>query len=680
MTIRAGISRRFTVSVCAAFALLAAMVAPAAADNAIAIPIVDLGLTVELRPYASVPDGTRPWRPRARINQFATTGDRTFFLEDFDGLIYELVRDGKAGRSSLFFDVKAAIAASTDRELDLTNSFHGGLRGMAFHPDFATNGLLYTSFMETRPRNPGAFDYLGGDHPNPIAADGVVVEWTYDHAAGAVDPQSYRLLLRVAMPVYDHPIKQMAFNPYAVPGDSDYGLLYISHGDGSVQSATAGGGQVNDALGKILRVDPRASAGQPYRVPADNPFVGDPSMLDEVYALGFRNPHHLSFAEDDSGDVHLVAVDVGRDNVEEVNIIVAGGNYGWSEREGTFVHLPSGDLIDGIAPLPANEAENGFIYPAAQVGHIGPRGQGFSGQAIAGGFVVDNGSELSGQYFYSDFPKTGNVFHSSFDDMLNAVTELDPNDPSRDSPTDLTQARTGRASILFDHDSDPSTPSLERESLLDVFNDAALYDGSGRADVRFGQGPDGEMYISSKKNGQIYLVTNSLPPSATCQGLLATTTGLTGTEGDDVIVGTTGPDVIDGKGGNDVICGRGGADTINGGSGADIINAGWGSDVVRGGDGDDTIFAGPGLDDVEGEGGDDLIRGGKGGDRLVGNGGDDTIYGGDRKDRIFGFAGNDRLFGGAGEDNLRGGAGTDAVTGGAGVDVCVDAETLRGCE
>jgi len=344
------------------------------------------------------------------------------------------------------------------------------------------------------------------------------------------------------------------------------------------------------------------------------------------------------------------------------------------------VHLEAGDLIDGIAPLPPDDAKNGYVYPAAQVGHFGNRGDGFSGQAIAGGFVVDNGSELTGQYFYSDFAKTGNLFHSDFDALLGAVTTLDPNNPSRDSPTDLTQAPTGRVSIMFDHDADTATPMVQRDSLLDVFNDAPSYDGSGRADVRFGKGPDGEMYISSKKNGLVYLVTNSLPPTESCQGLLATTTGLIGTDGDDVIVGTTGPDVIDGKGGNDVICGRGGADRINGGSGADIINAGWGSDVVRAGDGNDTVFAGPGLDDVEGEGGDDIIRGGKGGDRLVGNGGNDMIYGGDRRDRLFGFAGDDQLFGGAGQDNIRGGAGTDNATGGAGVDVCVTSESLMGCE
>ncbi len=673
---------RAATALVALVGLLAAHTATAplaGADNPIAIPVIDLGVTVELTPYVQIPNTNLG---RARLNQFAVSGDRFFVVEDFDGLIYELkdAPNTQGGTAELFFDVKLAIRSATDRNLDNTSIFHGGLRAVAFHPEFAENGLLYTSVMESRPNNAAPSRYLS-DVNNPIVADGVLIEWKVNPATGRPDPSSYREIFRVGMPVYDHPIKGIAFNPFARPGNEDYGLLYIAHGDGSVQSATAGGGLRNDALGKILRVDPtRQGNGAPYGVPATNPFVGDNSMLDEVYSLGHRNPHHLAFGIDAAGRSHLIAAEAGRDNVEEVNIIQSGANYGWSEREGTFVHLPGGDLIDGIAPLPANEAQNGYTYPAAQYGHEGVRGSGFSGQAIAGGYVVQNGSALDGQYFYSDFPLSGKLFNSSWAEMLNAVTLLDPNDPNRDSPSDLTQARTGLVSILFDHDSNPATPSLPRTSLTDVFNDAATYDGSGRADVRFGQGPDGALYISSKKNGLVYLVTNSLPSSETCEGRTATVSGLTGTPGNDVIIGTSGPDVINGGGGNDIICARGGADVINGGSGADRINAGWGSDVVRGGDGNDVIWGGPGLDNLEGGSGDDLIRGGKGGDRIVGNAGNDELYGGDRKDRVFGYGGDDRLFGGAGEDNLRGGAGTNAATGGIGVDICVDVSTRQGCE
>ncbi|MGI9606937.1 MAG: PQQ-dependent sugar dehydrogenase, partial [Acidimicrobiales bacterium] len=387
--------------------------APAGAANPVVAPIVDRGVTLEVEPWVRLPDSGAG---RPRLNAIAVAGDRLFVVEEFDGLIHEISTESDNRSSSVFFDVKSAIAAATDRSLDNANLVHGGLRGVAFHPDFATNGRFYTSVMETRPTTPDPADYLS-DALSPIAADSVLIEWTHDHGTGQTSASTYRQVFRVGMPVYDHPIKQIAFNPFAPPGDSDHGILYVAHGDGSVLSATAGGGQNNDALGKILRIDPLPDGGAPFRIPPDNPFVGDPEMSDEVWSLGHRNPHHLAFGRDSTGEVHLIVAEAGRDNVEEVNLIDRGGDYGWSEREGTFVHLPSGDLFDGIAPLPADDAQNGYTYPAAQLGHDGEPGDMFTGEAIAGGFVVDNGSGLSGRYFYSDFPRSGRVFESAVDEL-----------------------------------------------------------------------------------------------------------------------------------------------------------------------------------------------------------------------------------------------------------------------
>lgn len=683
------------VAVLFASTLVAAGAQTGGTVNALSEPIIDRGVTIELAPLLTIPPDAFG---QPRINQFALQGDRLFAVTDLGGRIYEIVpqSEGELQPASpdLFFDVASAINATPGRQFDTSNTFHGGLRSVAFHPEFETNGLFYTSVMERRPANPAASTYLS-DVPRPNIADGVVVEWRVDPVTGEPDASSYREVFRVGIPAYDHPIKQMAFNPFAEPGDADFGLLYVAHGDGSSQPAPEGGGVRNDALGKILRVDPlRQADGSSYGVPTDNPFVGDPSMLDEVYSLGHRNPHHLAFALDAGGLSRLIVAEVGRDNVEEINLIEAGANYGWSFREGTFVHLQDeGDLITGVAPLPANEADFGFTFPAAQYGHVGSVGAGLPGQGVAGGYVVANGSPLDGEYFYSDFPISGRVYSSALDEMVGAVTRLDSSDPTRDEPNELTQAATGLVSVLFDDDSDPATPSQPRDSLLDVFADAPSYDGSGRADVRFGQGSGGELYVSSKKNGVVYLVVNSVaptpevdpvaptPPIDLCEGLAPTVDGLIGTAGPDVIIGTVGPDVIRGNGGDDVICGRGGADDILGGAGNDLINAGWGADAVFGGDGDDILLGGPGLDNLEGGLGEDTIRGGRGGDRIVGGGGNDLLYGGDQPDRIFGFSGDDELFGGGGNDNLRGGAGADAATGGAGVDRC-DAITrvIAGCE
>ena len=625
-----------------------------------------------MSPWVQIPDSSRG---RARLNHFATTGDRLFVVEDFDGKIYEITRNGAAGRAELFFDAKAAIASVTARRLDNTSIAHGGLRAVAFHPEFETNGLLYTSIMETRSAGLSPDLYLS-NVTNPIPADGVLLEWRVDLNTGEVDPNSYRQVFRVGMPVYDHPIKQIAFNPFAEQGDEDYGLLYVAHGDGATQAASLGGGQNNDALGKTLRVDPTVQAdGARFGVPPTNPFVGDPSMLDEVYSLGHRNPHHLSFAEDREGDVRLIVAEVGRGNIEEINVIEPGGDYGWSRREGTFVHV-GGGLVTGVAALPADEANNGFTYPAAQWGHDGVVGDTFTGQGIAGSHVIANGSELDGQYLHADFATSGRLFHTPFAEIVSAVTTIAPGQ----SPAVLTQASVVQPRILFDHDQDQQTPPLVRSDLRDVFNDAPNYDGSGRADVRFGQGVDGELFISSKRTGMVYLVTNSLPQSRVCAGLIATVNGTVGTDGPDVIIGTVEADVIRGGDGDDVICGGGGDDDINGGDGDDRINGGRGADVVHGGAGDDVIRGATGQDQIFGDSGDDAIRGQRGADEIQGGAGDDRIFGGAGADILRGNRGDDDLRGGSGDDELIGGLGVDAIRGGNGFDICVSASSARGCE
>jgi len=661
-------SIRLAIATLTVLATLAATMGTASAANPIGIPIGRSGVDVELSPWVQIPDSSRG---RARLNHFATTGERLFVVEDFDGRIYEITREGASGEAELFFDVKSTIAAVTPRQLNNSSIPQGGLRAIAFHPEFASNGLLYTSLMESRSADLSPDLYLS-NVANPIVADGVVVEWRVDPATGQVDPNSYRQVFRVGMPVYDHAIKQVAFNPFSAPGDDDYGLLYVAHGDGSTQAATLGGGQNNDALGKVLRIDPTVQAnGDRFGVPASNPFVGDAAMLDEVYSLGHRNPHNLSFVSDGQ----LVVAEVGRGNIEEVNLIEPGGNYGWSRREGTFVHV-GGGVVTGVAPLPANEAENGFVFPAVQWGHDGVVGDTFTGQGIVGSHVIENGSELDGQYLHADFATSGRLFHSAYSEMANAITTLSPGQ----APSVLTQATVSTPQILFDHDANQFTAPLVRSDLRDVFNDAANYDGSGRADVRFGQGVDGELYISSKRNGMVYLVTNSMPGALLCEGLIATIDGLTGTNGADVIIGTGGPDEIRGNDGDDVICSRGGADVVDGGAGDDLILVGRGRDIARGKRGNDVIVGGNGVDLLIGGRGEDLLQGDNGADELRGGLQDDVLLGGNGPDVLFGQRHDDDMRGGSGNDELRGGAGTNSAAGGAGVDVCLNVASATDCE
>lgn len=459
---------------------LLANLGQARADNPISTPIADRGLQMHVQPFALVlgEGGTV-----LRLNTIVTVEDRLFVTAE-EGQVYEITD----GDTSLAWDFTAAWPNAAGRSLSFDTGWHSGLRGIAFSPNFSSDQKIYAAVMEDRPSKPSEHHYIS-DVANPVGGDSVISEWTL--VGGELDPGSYRELFRVGMPVYDHPVKDLAFGPD--------GMLYITHGDASVQSAIAGGGMNNDALGKILRIDPTPSGGLQYTVPSDNPFVTTSSMIDEAWSIGHRNPHTLSFSDDGV----LLVGEVGRDNVEEINLILKGANYGWPEREGTFVHLASGGLITGVEDLPSNDASFGYTYPVAQFGHEGEVGAGFVGQAVAGGVVVENGSPMDGEYLFAEFATLGEIYHVSMSDVLSATTQ--------GAPGDLTQANPARATIWFDHDSNEATAALPRASMVDVVDDAANWTGDARADTRFGRGPGGEVYLSSKRNGLVYLISSTVP-------------------------------------------------------------------------------------------------------------------------------------------------------------------------
>jgi len=449
------------------------------------------GVTLDLVPIAM--------RPDPLLFSLSPAHDRRLYVSSNVGRIYTVEpfadRTDEAGLAdtTLWFDIRDQVAMNRD------SPGHGGLRAFAFHPEFETNGKFYISSMIDRPDDPSTVNYLGTTQTGDgINADSALIEFTYDHGANEVMPNSARELFRIQIPVYDHPLKQIRFNPFAEQGDEDYGLLYINHGDAAIQSANLGGGQnLDEGLGKMFRIDPLENGDQPYSIPESNPFANaTDGTLPEIYASGFRNPHNLSFALDADGNTRLLVADIGRSQVEEVNIIEAGGNYGWSTREGPFVHLQddNGRFRGGIEALPEDEANNNFVYPASMFGH-GPELES-QNLAIAGSHVIANGSELTGQYVFGDFGSSGLIFHTSFDDLLAATTTLDPNDPTRDEPSELTYAVPSRAMLaLEDQTFETMTELLAR----------------GRSDLRFGQGHLGELYITSKQNGTVYLVENSLP-------------------------------------------------------------------------------------------------------------------------------------------------------------------------
>jgi hypothetical protein len=469
-----------------------------------------------LRPYA-----TLPANDNSIVGMTTRAGDSRLYVTTEQGRIYTTNTDTNGNTTAApWFDVAAAETALGHSINYFTSQT--GLQSVAFHPDFdhvgtSGYGKFYTTMLEHPPGSTAGHFYLGDSVRGPsVDADSVLAEWTYDHATGQVVTNSYRELFRVNMPLLDHPIKMAAFNPYAKPGDSDYGLLYVTHGDSNVKESSNDDPQhLDNALGKMIRINPLQSGASRYTIPASNPFAfsNDPAVLKEIYAYGLRNPHTFSFNRDSNNNIDILAGDIGRNNVEEVNLIVGGANYGWPEREGTFVHLqlpdsdPNEGYITGVSALPANEATFGYQFPVAQYDHNAGYSEISTGSAIATGFVIRNGSDpnLNNQLILADFSyRDGLVYHADFDQMLGAVTKLNANDPSRDQLGELTQAVLHKLHLALDQDNNPNTPPHIFDSFLGLLN-------ASRADTRFGEGTLGEMYISSKVNGTIYLVTSSVP-------------------------------------------------------------------------------------------------------------------------------------------------------------------------
>jgi len=297
-----------------------------------------------------------------------------------------------------------------------------GLLGLAFHPDYANpaNGLIYTYTSE-----PVSANHLPADFPLPegIAADhqAVITEWEVTNhtvASGYVDMTSRRVLLRIDEPQFNHNGGTIAFGPD--------GLLYISLGDGGgaddkdgqpfigglmVGHGEDGNGQnTHNPLGAILRIDPLGNnpTGE-YSIPSDNPFSGNPSLgIGEIYAYGLRNAFRFSF---DTKTGTLYAADVGQNDIEEINIIVNGGNYGWNRKEGSFFFNPNGFYSGFVHNEDPGDLPPDQIDPLLQYDHD-------EGISVTGGFVYRGRlfKNLKGSYIFGDWSKSfsipsGRLFH-----------------------------------------------------------------------------------------------------------------------------------------------------------------------------------------------------------------------------------------------------------------------------
>jgi len=335
-------------------------------------------------------------------------GDRRhLYVAEQSGKIWRI--DTRGGHApSLFADLSSIVIPLG---CFFINYDERGLFGLAFHPNYRRNGLVYTFTSQTPQGQPT----LPSNQCNSRLPDhdNVVTEWRVMNPGSPdamVDPASAREILRNPHPQFNHNGGELRFGPR--------GHLFISIGDGGAADdqgpGHVAGGNAQDLgslLGKILRIQPTArGSATPYTIPAGNPFVGMPGARGEIWALGFRNPYKMSF---DRKSGHLHVADVGQNDIEEVDRIRRGGNYGWPVKEGTFAFDQNGDANGFVT---ADGITGEYIDPKAQYDHclgpvdpalVGPC-PSLEGTAAVGGFVY-RGREvdsLRGRYVFGDYSRS----------------------------------------------------------------------------------------------------------------------------------------------------------------------------------------------------------------------------------------------------------------------------------
>jgi glucose/arabinose dehydrogenase len=346
-----------------------------------------------------------------------------------------------------------------------------GLLGLAFHPNYAFNGLFYVYITDPTSR---VLRYRVALEPGQLPMESDVA-----------DPSSELPVLSFTQPQSNHNGGWIAFGP------DDY--LYIASGDGgsgydSGTGHTAGIGNAQDLtdnlLGKILRVDVDGDSypGDPsrnYAIPDSNPFV-DVTGDDEIWAYGLRNPYRSSF-DRATGDLYIA--DVGQAHCEELDVQPAnspgGENYGWRLREGVIA-TPGGG-VGGSAPPDAINPIMDYAHPTVSEVCSNP-GAGFRGVAVTGGYVYRGPvPELQGRYVFADF-STGHIWSLLWDGTA-------PSTFDGTNYTDLTEHSTD---FRF-------TPDQ----------------GSIAAISSFGEDADGNLYVVNLNQGEVHLVPE--PPAMLAQ-------------------------------------------------------------------------------------------------------------------------------------------------------------------
>jgi hypothetical protein len=430
-------------------------------------------IRVDYRDFAAIPD--IDGSAARMMLMMDEPGAPNFFVNDMRGPLYRVSQDGKTVAEYINIDDPAwgHDVQSQGRER--------GFQSFAFHPQFNQRGTpgygkfyTWSDVTDTLPP-PDFLPGSGNSH------DMVLLEWTArTPGAAKYDGEKPRELMRVQHPFSNHNGGQLSFNPLARAGTPEFGKLYIGNADGG-----SGGDPQNMAqnlgsvFGKVLRIDPlgRNSKNGKYGIPSDNPFVSTPEALGEIWALGVRNPQRFGW---DAKNGNLYVADIGQNIVEEVSQVRKGGNLGWNVWEASFRY--GGRGVDTTVV----RADDRMVFPIAEFDHTDPLLT--TGRAAVTGMVLYRASairQLANLIIFGDNP-SGEVFYVSADNP-----PAGGQDPIRRILlNDAGEARTLLELIRRKNTEQGKTPAT-------------------RADLRFGSGRDGQVFLLNKADG----VVRQLMPS-----------------------------------------------------------------------------------------------------------------------------------------------------------------------
>jgi len=434
------------------------------------IPANEGVIRVNVREFASLPDiAGIPARMMLLVNE---PGTKRLFVNDMRGPLYSVSYDGKTVTPYLDInDPKWGVSVqSMGRER--------GMQSFAFHPQFAQAGTpgfgKFYTYTDTSNQTP-APDFTS---PQPATThDTVLLEWTAKiPSAATYDGGAPRELIRLRQPFANHNGGHTTFNPTATPGSPEFGLLYVGVADGG-----SGGDPMNQAqnlgsaFGKILRINPTGTtAGKKYGIPPGNPFVSTPGALPEIYAYGVRNPQRFGW---DSRDGSMFFSDIGQNVVEKVSRVTAGANLGWNVWEGSFRYMGRG----GVS-MENPRSDPKVTYPVVEWGQPDPLLQSNSASV---GVIVYRGNQvpqLSNLLLFADMP-SGEMFYVSADKLPNG-------------------GQSAIRRILFTFNG--STQTMLQ--LIQEKDKALGKPVANRSDLRFGQGPDNQIFLLNKGDGTIRVI------------------------------------------------------------------------------------------------------------------------------------------------------------------------------